>query len=101
MAHLTFVDAGFSTSVGFFGARTQILGGNVTVLEFEAPGGTAGEVHVPVLDCDGRVIVRAAGQGQHLIEDRVVDVVRGAQQQSVVVQDVAGGRWEATFRCSE
>ena len=100
LGDLKFVDAGFSTLLGFFGARTQVLDGSVIMLEFETPGGTTGEVHVPVLDCNGRVIMRAVGQGQHLSDDRVVDVVRG-DQQSVVVRDVAGGRWEATFQCSE
>jgi hypothetical protein len=94
LGDLKFADAGFRTGLGFFGARTQVRSGSV-VLDFEAPEGTVGEVHVPVLSCAGRVIVR--GQ-EGLSGDYVVDVVEG-EGEDVEVRDVKGGKWTATFMC--
>jgi hypothetical protein len=96
LGDLKFADAGFSTNLGFFGARTQVWGNNTVMLEFEAPEGTMGEVHVPVLDCAGRVVMSGSAG---LSGDVVVETMQG--QGSVVVMDVRGGRWTATFRCSE
>ncbi|KAI2484518.1 Bacterial alpha-L-rhamnosidase domain containing protein [Pyrenophora tritici-repentis] len=93
LGDLKFADAGFTTKLGFFGARTQILNGSV-MLEFEAPEGTTGEVMMPVLDCAGRVVLR--GQGR-LSGDHVVDVRKGGEAASV--ERVAGGKWTATFQC--
>lgn len=93
LGDLKFADAGFTTKLGFFGARTQVLNDSV-VLEFEAPEGTTGEVKVPVLDCAGRLVIR--GQGQ-LSDDHVVEVSKGGEAASV--SDVAGGKWTATFQC--
>jgi hypothetical protein len=96
LGDLTFADAGFKTSLGFFGARTQVLGKESVVLEFEAPEGTVGEVRVPVLGCKGRLVMRGT---EGLGGDVVVEVREG--QGSVDVEDVKGGRWTATFRCEE
>ncbi|KAE8823759.1 hypothetical protein PTNB85_09884 [Pyrenophora teres f. teres] len=93
LGDLKFADAGFTTRLGFFGARTQMLNDSV-VLEFEAPEGTTGEVMVPVLECAGRTILR--GQGR-LSGDHVVDVRKGGE--AVSVKHVAGGKWTATFQC--
>ncbi|CAA9959467.1 Bacterial alpha-L-rhamnosidase domain containing protein [Pyrenophora teres f. maculata] len=93
LGDLKFADAGFTTRLGFFGARTQMLNDSV-VLEFEAPEGTTGEVMVPVLECAGRIILR--GQGR-LSGDHVVDVRKGGEAASV--KHVAGGKWTATFQC--
>ncbi|KAE8853103.1 hypothetical protein P3342_004485 [Pyrenophora teres f. teres] len=93
LGDLKFADAGFTTRLGFFGARTQMLDDSV-VLEFEAPEGTTGEVMVPVLECAGRIILR--GQGR-LSGDHVVDVRKGGE--AVSVKHVAGGKWTATFQC--
>jgi len=93
LGDLKFADAGFSTKLGFFGARTQILGDGV-VLDFEAPEGTTGEVRMPVLDCAGRVVMRGPGR---LSGDHVVDVGKGGEAASV--RGVAGGKWTATFQC--
>ncbi|EFQ91340.1 hypothetical protein CFE70_002903 [Pyrenophora teres f. teres 0-1] len=93
LGDLKFADAGFTTRLGFFGARTQMLDDSV-VLEFEAPEGTTGEVMVPVLECAGRIILR--GQGR-LSGDHVVDVRKGGEAASV--KHVAGGKWTATFQC--
>lgn len=96
LGDLKFADAGFSTALGFFGARTQVVSDSI-VLDFEVPGGTRGEVRVPVLDCAGRLIMSG---GESLSDDHVVEVMEG-QGPSILVQDVAGGRWTATFSCSQ
>jgi len=95
LGDLKFADAGFSTKLGFFGARTQMLGdGGGVVLDFETPQGTTGELRMPVLDCAGRVVMK--GQGR-LSDDHVVDVGKGGEAASV--RGVAGGKWTATFQC--
>ncbi|KAL6151580.1 hypothetical protein ACJQWK_10386 [Exserohilum turcicum] len=95
LGDLTVADAGFSTALGFFGARTQVANGSV-VLEFETPEGTTGSVHVPVLSCNGRLAM-SGGQGSGC--ECAQDVLAG--QESVAVENVAGGRWKATFQCRE
>ncbi|KAF1847103.1 glycoside hydrolase family 78 protein [Cucurbitaria berberidis CBS 394.84] len=96
LGDLTNVDAGFSTSLGFFSATTTITKGVVEV-EFEAPSGTSGEVRVPILNCVGRVVLQEV-DGK--CEDVTVEVVQ-ADSAHVVVAGLAGGRWKATFTCVE
>jgi len=94
LGDLKFADAGFRTSLGFFGARTQVLDDSI-MLDFEAPEGTVGEVRIPVLECAGRVVMSGM---EGLSGDVVVEVMAG--QGDVDVKDVKGGRWTATFRCT-
>ncbi|KAI4694496.1 hypothetical protein J4E81_006715 [Alternaria sp. BMP 2799] len=94
LGDLKFADAGFRTSLGFFGARTQVLDDSI-MLDFEAPEGTVGEVRMPVLECAGRVVMSGM---EGLSGDVVVEVMAG--QGDVVVEGVKGGRWTGTFRCT-
>ncbi|KAF2825660.1 Six-hairpin glycosidase [Ophiobolus disseminans] len=95
LGDLKHVDAGFSTSVGFFGARTEISDGRLEV-KFETPKGTSGEVKIPLLACKGRAVVQE-------LEGRCGDVVleiAEADVGSVTVADVEGGKYQVTFACA-
>jgi hypothetical protein len=95
LGDLKHVHAGFSTSLGFFGAKTEMKDGGVD-MEFEAPEGTSGQVKVPLLACKGRVILHEQG-GK--CEDIVVQVA-AEDVGSVTVAEVRGGKWKATFACA-
>lgn len=90
------VDAGFSTGLGVFAARTVVGEGRVEI-EMETPRGTRGEVRVPTLGCRGRVVLRS-GDGE--CEDVVVEVEEG-EKGGVTVEGVEGGKWNATFECEK
>jgi hypothetical protein len=89
------VDAGFRTSVGFFGAKTQMDGGALQ-MEFEAPLGTRGEVKVPLPACKGRGVMQEMDGRCEAIVLEVVEADVG----SVTVAGVEGGRWKVTFACA-
>ncbi|KAH7067613.1 Six-hairpin glycosidase-like protein [Paraphoma chrysanthemicola] len=95
LGDLKHVDAGFRTSLGFFGARTEIGDGGLE-MELEAPEGTSGELRVPLLPCKGRLLVHALSGG---CGDTVVEVAE-TNVGSVTVADVEGGKWKVTFTCS-
>ncbi|KAF2713538.1 glycoside hydrolase family 78 protein [Pleomassaria siparia CBS 279.74] len=92
---LKFVDAGFSTGVGFFAAKTQITDDGGWQIDFEAPEGTNGQVKLPSSTCTGRVLLREAN-GK--VEDVAIDVTKENAGQVGAV-DVAGGIWTAKLTC--
>jgi hypothetical protein len=95
LGDLKHVDAGFSTGLGLFKAKTEVRGGEVE-MEFETPKGTRGEVKVPVLACKGHVLMQEL-DGR--CEDRAVEVA--ADGGAVTVADVEGGRWKVKFACAD
>lgn len=90
------VDAGFSTSLGFFGAKTSVSEKGLEI-EFEAPVGTKGEVKIPLMGCEGRAVMQEV-EGR--CESIVLEVVN-AEVGSVSVADVEGGKYKVVFECSE
>lgn len=95
LGDLKTTDAGFSTSVGFFSAKTQVSDGDLE-LEFETPEDTSGEVRVPSMACTGRILMQEAS-GK--CEDIEVDVTK-ANAAPITVAGVTGGKWKATFTCT-
>lgn len=96
LGDLKHTDAGFSTDLGFFGAKTQVNGDGSVTVDFETPEGTIGEVRVPVARCRGSgqaVLEPQGGNGTSSSASRVGDVAH------VDFQDVMGGKWKATFQC--
>lgn len=91
LGDLKHVDAGFSTSLGFFSATTTVSDGRVD-LEFETPEGTSGEVRVPITRGAGRIVLE---EQDGKCGDIVVEVA-DADPQFIVVENVKGGRWKAT-----
>jgi hypothetical protein len=96
LGDLKHADAGFQTSLGFFGAKTQINDGSVD-MEFEAPIGTGGEVKVPLLACKGRVVLQ---EQEGRCEDIVVEVST-ADIGFISLADIEGGKWKAKFACED
>ena len=96
LGNLKHADAGFSTSLGFFGAKTQVSERGVD-LEFETPKGTTGEVKIPVLNCKGRIVLQSLSG---LCSNTVVDVgLTEAELGTVALEHVQGGKWKAAFAC--
>ena len=95
LGDLKHVDAGFSTSLGFFGAKTQ-MDGRELQMEFEAPQGTNGEVKVPLPACKGRAVMEEVDGRCGTIVLEVAEADVG----SVTVADVEGGKWKVTFECA-
>jgi hypothetical protein len=96
LGDLKHVDAGFSTSLGFFGVKTEMLDRTVE-MELETPLGTMGEVRVPVLACNGHVLLQ--DQDGRCVDRSVA--VAGADLGSVALADVQGGKWKARFACAD
>lgn len=95
LGDLNHADAGFSTDVGFFGARTQTTQTGVTI-DLETPEGTNGEVRVPAAGCRGpgqATLQQQGGNGTTMTMSRVGDAGH------VDIANVAGGKWRATFVC--
>lgn len=95
LGDLKFADAGFSTSVGFFSAKTQV-GDSGWEVEFEAPEGTTGEFKLPSTACKGNVVLQ---ESSGRCEDINVEVEE-ANISPVAVGGVVGGKWKATYTCS-
>ncbi|KAF2031214.1 bacterial alpha-L-rhamnosidase domain-containing protein [Setomelanomma holmii] len=93
LGDLKHVDAGFSTSLGFFGARTEVSDGALE-MEFETPEGTSGEVRVPAVNCNGTVEIRPVCGG--LSARRVEERAGG-----VVFEGVEGGKWRVEVKCDD
>lgn len=91
---LKHIDAGFSTSLGFFGAETTISKRELA-MEFEAPEGTIGEVSVPLLACKGRASLHEV-RGRH---QSVVREVAEANTGVFSVANIEGGKWKVTVAC--
>jgi hypothetical protein len=94
LGDLKVAEAGFSTTLGWYEAKTRTWDGGLT-LEFETPVATTGEVTVPV-SCKGRIVLR---QVDGRCEDVTVEV-EDADVGSVSVAGVVGGKWNATLMCS-
>lgn len=94
LGDLKIADAGFSTSVGFFSAKTQI-GESGWSLDFEAPMGTTGEVTLPSTTCTGTLLMQESSGN---CEDINVNVAK-ANIGPVTVAGVTGGKWKAKFKC--
>lgn len=94
LGDLKHVDAGFSTSVGFFGAKTEVADHGLKMV-LEAPEGTSGQVRVPLLSCKGRVVMQTLSGA---CGDIVVEVAE-TNVGSVTVGEVPGGKWNVTFTC--
>lgn len=94
LGDLKFAEAGFSTGVGFFAAKTEVVDGGWS-LEFETPKGTTGEVRLPLSGCAGKAVMREVEGTGEGFEVRVA----GNETEAPAVQGVAGGKWEATFKC--
>ncbi|KAF2133077.1 glycoside hydrolase family 78 protein [Dothidotthia symphoricarpi CBS 119687] len=94
MGDLKEVDAGFSTKVGFFSAKTSVSDTGLE-MEFETPEGTTGEVHVPSMGCAGSL---------EMLEEsgKVAAVVMEVKDTAapVVVAGLQGGTWKVTFACA-
>ncbi|KAL6709102.1 hypothetical protein ACN47E_001918 [Coniothyrium glycines] len=96
LGDLKHADAGFSTALGFFGAKTQVSGNGSVTVEFETPQGTTGEVRVPAANCKGpgqAVLQPQSGGGSSITAQRLGDAAY------VDVAGVTGGKWTATFAC--
>jgi hypothetical protein len=94
LGDLKFADAGFSTSLGFFAAKTNIRDDGWT-LEFETPEGTSGEVKLPSTPSAGKVTLK---ESSGKCEDIEVDVVEANLR--VTVKGLASGKWKAIFTCT-
>ncbi|KAF2633038.1 glycoside hydrolase family 78 protein [Macroventuria anomochaeta] len=96
LGDLKIADAGFSTDIGFFSAKTQVGDEGAWAMEFEAPQGTSGEVKLPKLGCVGRVVLEEQS-GNY--EDILVEV-QVADAGPVTVDGLPGGKWSAKYECS-
>ena len=94
LGDLTIADAGFSTGIGFFSAKTQVANGGFQI-DFETPKGTSGEVKIPKASCAGRAVLKETSGKYGALE---IDVTH-ANAGPVSVADVPGGKWEVTFTC--
>ena len=96
LGDLKIADAGFSTDLGFFSAKTQIGDDGAWTMEFEAPRETSGEVKLPNLGCVGKVLLEEQN-GNY--EDIMVEV-QAANAGPVTIDGLPGGKWSATYVCS-
>jgi hypothetical protein len=96
LGDLKIADAGFSTDVGFFSAKTQIGDDGAWTMDFEAPQGTSGEVKLPELVCVGKVLL----EEQHGNFEDVLVEVQAADAGPVTLGGLPGGRWTAKYECS-
>jgi hypothetical protein len=88
------VEAGFSTSVGWFESKVEVTDGGMS-MEFETPVGTMGEVVVPVV-CEGNVTL-------HSVDGRFGDAVVLVKDEGVwdvAMDGVGGGKWAVSVMCS-
>jgi hypothetical protein len=95
LGDLTVADAGFSTGVGFFSAKTETNDGGFQI-DFETPQGTKGELRIPKASCAGRVIVREENGKYASLEIDITQPNAGP----VSLAEVPGGRWRVSFECS-
>ncbi|KAJ4349244.1 hypothetical protein N0V95_004733 [Ascochyta clinopodiicola] len=96
LGDLKIADAGFSTDVGLFSAKTQIDDDGAWTMEFEAPQGTSGEVRLPQLGCMGKVVLEEqSGNYQDILVE-----VQAADAGPVTIDGVPGGKWTAKYECS-
>ncbi|KAH7139398.1 Six-hairpin glycosidase-like protein [Dendryphion nanum] len=95
LGDLKYAEAGFSTRLGFYSAKTQVNDGEL-MLEFEAPEGTIGELRIPSLSCAGKMIMREEKGKCHDITVEVTET----DIRPIDIADVPGGKWKGTYTCS-
>jgi hypothetical protein len=90
LGDLTKVEAGFSTSLGWFESKTIVReDGKGVNMSFETPEETMGVVAGSFLGCNGKAILSGK-------QERSVDVGEGR----VEIKDVKGGKYTLSFSCS-
>lgn len=97
LGDLTEVDAGFSTSIGFFSAKTKkdTKTGGLSI-EFQAPEGTEGSVSIEYPKCKGTLTLRAKG-----CEDVTVKYTGDASSTGTLdIAGLAGKTWHLSTTCS-
>ncbi|KAF2851580.1 glycoside hydrolase family 78 protein [Plenodomus tracheiphilus IPT5] len=95
LGDLKHADAGFSTDLGLFTAKTEVSDQKTTV-EFETPANTTGELKFPLVGkCEGRLVLRSL---DGTCGDEVVEVVN-SELESVSFGELEGGKWSAVFEC--
>ncbi|KAF2738067.1 Six-hairpin glycosidase [Polyplosphaeria fusca] len=97
LGDLKLADAGFSTRLGFFSAKTEMGDDKGWTMRFQTPEGTSGEVHFPKLACAGQILMQ---ETDGKCEDVLVEVA-DADSGPVVIDGVAGGQWHVKATCSE
>ncbi|KZM26600.1 catalytic [Ascochyta rabiei] len=96
LGDLKIADAGFSTDVGLFSAKTQVDDNGAWTIEFEAPQRTSGEVKFPELGCVGKVVLEEqSGNYQDILVE-----VQAADAGPVTIDGLPGGKWMARYECS-
>lgn len=92
---LSVADAGFSTAVGLFAAKTQVNDRGFQ-LDFEAPRGTSGEIKIPKVSCTGRGTMQDKTGKFSSLEFNISSVNAGP----IWIADVPGSKWGITFGCT-
>lgn len=95
LGDLTVADAGFSTGVGFFSAKTEVSSEGFSI-DFETPEGTTGEVKIPKASCAGTIIMQDKTGNFASLEIDVVNANAGP----ISVAEVPGGKWGISFSCA-
>lgn len=91
LGDLLFVEAGFSTGLGWFEAKTKVReGGKGVDMAFETPEGTSGTVAGDWFGCDGVAVLKGR-------ETRRLDFKEG----KVEIENVGGGQYTLSFECCE
>ena len=95
LGNLTVADAGFSTAVGSFAAKTRMSDGGFQI-DFETPKGTMGDVKLPKVPCAGRGAMQdSTGEYASLEFD-----ISSADAGPISIAKVPGGKWGITFSCT-
>lgn len=99
LSDLTSFDAGYTTSVGFFGARSEVGGAGQISVEFEAPQGTKGALSLEYPRCSGNLTLKEVS-GTPGCQDVTLEI-RGDEDSTgaIDLEGLNGGKWEARFAC--
>jgi hypothetical protein len=94
LGDLTVVKAGFSTSLGWFEAKTTATATGAVTIDFETPKGTSGVVSVDTGAISGTLTLHPKSWCG---DDIVVVVVANGDGIRVEIDDIPGGIYEARF----
>jgi hypothetical protein len=95
LGDLVNVEAGFSTSLGWFEAKTVVAENGDLSIDFETPKGTTGSISIEKPARNGQLTLHAR-QGSSA--DVVVDVIAEQDRNGTVeITGVAGGSYEVRF----